>query len=187
MKIAIKGIVVQPKGGASIQTIYNIGDTGPGGGKVIYDAGSILSWGRYIEVAPDTWSGGIDQMDFKFGISSSISGTLSSIGTAVTNTDLLIAQSSSTLYIGKSARNYTGGGKTNWQAPSPGDLNQCWLNVAQMGTLNSFSYAYWSSQEYAANSAFGNSQTMTNGQVNITFKGQTTYMRPVRYFTNSSN
>ena len=167
--------------------VYSIGDTGPGGGKVIYDAGSILSWGRYIEVAPDTWSGGIDQMSFMFGINSGISGTLDAIGTSVTNTDLLLVQSTSTLYIAKSARNYTGGGKTNWQAPSPGDLNLCWLHVALMGTLNAFAYDYLSSQEWSGSTSFCNSQRMTDGLAIHTYKGQATYMRPVRYFTNSTN
>ena len=34
-----------------------ISSTGPGGGKVFYDAGSQQSWGQYLEVAPKGWSG----------------------------------------------------------------------------------------------------------------------------------
>ncbi len=34
-----------------------VGDTGPGGGIVFYDAGEILPWGRYLEVAPNNWNG----------------------------------------------------------------------------------------------------------------------------------
>lgn len=34
-----------------------LGDVGPGGGIVIYDAGSVQPWGRYLEMAPNGWSG----------------------------------------------------------------------------------------------------------------------------------
>jgi hypothetical protein len=34
-----------------------VGDTGPGGGFVFYDAGSDQAWGRYLEAAPAGWSG----------------------------------------------------------------------------------------------------------------------------------
>lgn len=176
---------LQQVSGVTIQTIYNIGDTGPGGGKVIYDAGSILSWGRYIEVAPDTWYNGVyDAGDFRYGISSPVS-TSTAIGTAVTNTDALIAQSSSLLYIGKNARNYTGGSKTNWSAPSYGDLQVMYTQRAYMGTYYT-AYYYWSSSEWTTNT-FGYSFYFVNGFGQHSIKFQYTAMRPVRYFTNSTN
>ena len=40
---------------------YKIGDTGPGGGIVFFDAGSVQPWGRYFEagpqLAPTEWCG----------------------------------------------------------------------------------------------------------------------------------
>lgn len=40
------------KGGAC-----SIGDIGPGGGTIFYDAGERQDWGRYLEAAPQGWSG----------------------------------------------------------------------------------------------------------------------------------
>ena len=34
-----------------------VGLKGPGGGRVFYDAGSVQPWGRFLEVAPQTWLG----------------------------------------------------------------------------------------------------------------------------------
>jgi len=36
----------------SIYKIYKVGEAGPGGGTVFYDAGTPQTWGRYLEVAP---------------------------------------------------------------------------------------------------------------------------------------
>lgn len=48
---------------AAVETAgdYMVGDTGPGGGIVFYDAGSAQPWGRYLEagpkLAPAEWCG----------------------------------------------------------------------------------------------------------------------------------
>ena len=42
---------------------YKIGDAGPGGGIVFYDAGSVQPWGRYLEAAPAKWLRGDDPSD----------------------------------------------------------------------------------------------------------------------------
>ena len=42
---------------------YKIGDAGPGGGIVFYDAGSVQPWGRYLEAAPAKWFRGDDASD----------------------------------------------------------------------------------------------------------------------------
>lgn len=44
------------RGCDGVKVACAIGDTGPGGGIVFYDAGSRQSWGRYLEVAPTGWA-----------------------------------------------------------------------------------------------------------------------------------
>lgn len=39
-----------------------VGDTGPGGGVVFFDAGSDLEWGRYLEVAPENWAANLSNV-----------------------------------------------------------------------------------------------------------------------------
>ena len=55
---------------------YTIGDTGPGGGIVFFDAGSVQPWGRYLEagpqLAPTEWCGEDWELD--------IPGTMTAIG-----------------------------------------------------------------------------------------------------------
>ena len=50
---------------AAVETAgdYKIGDAGPGGGIVFYDAGSVQPWGRYLEAAPAKWFRGDDPSD----------------------------------------------------------------------------------------------------------------------------
>ena len=41
----------------TVVTPCAVGQKGPGGGRVFYDAGSEQSWGRFLEVAPQNWGG----------------------------------------------------------------------------------------------------------------------------------
>ena len=85
-----------------------IGDTGPGGGIVFYDAGSVQPWGRYLEAAPEGWSGAPwDPVALWCSITDTlIPGAMgTAIGTGAANTANMIAACSSG--AANLARSYT--------------------------------------------------------------------------------
>ena len=104
--------------------------TGPGGGKIVYDAGSELSWGRYIETYPSGVAGAAgwsfpnaEYMDAP-GSSTSYSSS-TAIGTGYTNT-----QNAYNVGAGRysvlvnQAWDRSLGGQTDWFIPSLDDLIQ---------------------------------------------------------------
>jgi hypothetical protein len=177
--------------------VYAIGDTGKGGGKVFYDAGSTLSWGRYLEAATSStspawssdtsipWAGtnSTNQSTIFFN-----SGTAAGIGTGMANTLCMLAQrnanDSSQTTASTVARAFTGGGfsntSTGWFLPSKDEQAQLF---AQRASIPGFTIDYyWSSTEQngsgawvqywsAGNSVQGYSKSL-NGRV-----------RPIRAFS----
>jgi hypothetical protein len=108
-----------------------IGNTGPGGGIVFYDAGSQQSWGRYLEVAPNGWSGGKydpnpDWCTWKNNQTNVITRFLENlgteIGTGLENTNYISTFCSEG--AAPLAKSYSGGGKNDWFLPSKDELNE---------------------------------------------------------------
>lgn len=121
--------------------ICKIGNTGPAGGEVFYDAGSQQSWGRYLEFAPEGWSGSekdpkiswCNVSDVLLTNAPTSSGWLSfgqkigdglgqKIGDGKGNTDLMVAGCSAGAAL--MSRAYRGGGQNDWFLPSSGELNE---------------------------------------------------------------
>ncbi len=111
-----------------------VGSIGPGGGVVFYDAGSYQSWGRYLEFAPNGWSGNkndpeaiwcnVTNVNF-LDLISDITLRASvgdEIGKGKANTDLMLAGCTSG--AGNLANAYKGGGKKDWYLPSRNELNE---------------------------------------------------------------
>ena len=120
---------VSSHGKGSRMTVYNLGDTGPGGGIVFYDAGSNLSWGRYLETATTSSSPAWNDVGLPWsGNTNTIVGTSTAIGTGMQNTLAIVAQNSQSNRAGTKTRSYLGGGKTDWFLPSKDELNQLWVN-----------------------------------------------------------
>ena len=186
--------------------VYSVGDVGPGGGIVFYDAGSIQSWGRYLEVACVGWSdgtcGGNDSTDLTavWGCY----GTLitgadgRAIGTGKQNTTDITAPVGGCSTAGIAARlanDLTLGGQNDWFLPSKDELNAL-CKWAYGDTVNAIcndggfgglflTYGGFSADGYWSSSEFGDSSAWSQGfhyggQFSAT-KG-TNSVRPVRAF-----
>jgi len=124
-----------------------IGDTGPGGGIVFYDAGSRRNWGRYLEAAPLDWR----KDNFSLWCDRSQPGyaerlrTGLIIGTGAANTALIIKNCGKKSAAGAAA-GYRGGGKSDWFLPSRAELNQLFLQRAKVGDFEG-EELYWSSSQ----------------------------------------
>jgi hypothetical protein len=167
----------------------SIGDTGPGGGKVFYlqTATAAAPW-RYLEAAPNTWSGGIADPQMKWcsntsnfipNLSTGDTTTVQSataIGAGYANTQKMLR--GCTFGAAIMATSYNGGGKSDWFLPSKDELNQLFSQSAIVGGF--LAYFYWSSSEFGANLAF--LQLFTNGGQFIFNKDYSLCIRPVRAF-----
>ena len=156
-----------------------LGSTGPGGGIVFYDAGSQQSWGRYLELAPAGWSGAAKDPqlawcnihDVYFSESISDVTLKASIGVEIgkgkANTDIMVARCSSG--AGVLAKEYKGGGKSDWFLPSRDELNElckyakyratgmgnvCRFNGLTALRMGFADWNYWSSSETGRQSAW---------------------------------
>ena len=149
--------------GGGNTAVYNIGDTGPGGGIVFYDKGySSENW-RYLEVAltdlgPDMWASTAHN-------NTDIPDAVQSLGKGKSNTDAILAEDANAP-AAKACKEYRGGGKNDWFLPSKDELNLLYLQV-QAGMIGGFSGEYWSSSQYDSiyiNTAW--SQDFSNGTQN---------------------
>jgi hypothetical protein len=197
-----------------------LGDIGPGGGIVFYvqAAGGTFNCGvaftstcRYLEAAPNTWSGGSADPTKTWAVNvgsptndvTAITNNLSAynhasgIGLGYKNSLAIVAQNGTTTAAG-AARAYAGGSQSDWYLPTTAELNllcQWARNVAQSvttpcagGTLNTGTGASggFSTVTYWSSSEYdrGNAwyQDFANGGQEANGKYGTYYVRPVRAF-----
>jgi alpha-tubulin suppressor-like RCC1 family protein len=62
-RVGVSRVTLNVRSACAGGGLCDIGETGPGGGKVFYDAGSNQSWGRYLEVAPTNAGGSAAWLD----------------------------------------------------------------------------------------------------------------------------
>ena len=165
-------------GGAN--TVCNIGDIGPGGGIVFYDAGKDEYWGRYLEMAPQSCEGvrlpwrptGNKKIVYS-GAGSQSAAVLrvlaKGVGMGKTNTKRITKAIGAGNYAAKFADDSVCGGKDDWFLPSKDELDTAFNRLAQNRVagndtpIGGFNKGYyWTSTDY--NNATAWTQYFMDGQ-----------------------
>jgi hypothetical protein len=188
--------------------VYTVGNTGPGGGKVFYVAGTPFACGparsstcTYLEAAPALWNGAMGDPSRTWAqsgqsgsprydtgtVSNSISpetATASAIGWGYRNTRAIILQGSVNSDYSAAALadafsvTVNGVVVDDWYLPSKDEITQVSLQVNTIGGMSDFS-VYWSSTEFDQNQAW----FMAIGMgISFTGKNNTNRIRPIRAF-----
>jgi hypothetical protein len=197
-----------------------VGETGPGGGIVFYVHASgtfacgatLASTCKYLEAAPNTWSGGSADPTKLWAIETykladvvSITNDSSAyndalgIGLGYKNSLAIVAQGNDTTTAAGAARAYAGGSQSDWYLPTTAELNllcqwardvvqsvttQCTGGVLNTGTGASGGF---SPGGYWSSSEFNDSSAWfqyfpNGGQFNAAHKTEAGGVRPVRAF-----
>jgi hypothetical protein len=161
----------------AIAPVCNVGDIGPGGGIVFYDAGKTESWGRYLEIAPKSCEG--VRLPFRPMSKPKVMvypGELpktwliaKGLGMGRANTRAIVAAFGATTNAAKYADDLVCGGKDDWFLPSKNELDIAFNRLAQnrvagndtpVGGFNK-GY-YWTSSDYNNKTAW--TQYFMDGQ-----------------------
>ena len=153
----------------------SVGDIGPGGGVVFYDAGSTKPWGRYLEAAPASCE--IAGVPFK--PAGGVQGIhalqidrvrAKAVGTGRANTDLIVKRyGAEKVHAAALVRSQACNGLTDWFLPSADELNIVWRVLAQNRVnreptpVGGFDIGYyWTSSDYNGTEAW--TQYFNDGQ-----------------------
>ena len=163
-----------------------VGDTGPGGGVVVFDAGAQQEWGRYLEAAPAGWHGADVDPAMPWCDLDAAKADLSTgeaIGSGAANTARIITVCGQDTAAGLAA-SYRGGGMDDWSLPSKDELAALYQLKDQVGGLASD--LYWSSTQYGGDATFGrdNAWAQVFDRMSQVFNGvnNDNLVRPVRAF-----
>ena len=176
-----------------------VGNTGPGGGEVFYDAGMEQPWGRFLEFAPNGWYGSASDPKAKWCDNDSwpVYGPEGeTIGQGKPNTKLMLQHCTSGAAV--VAASYRGGSKDDWYLPAIDELEELAKYVTRAdeddlvinggyGRLKiireGFKSALWSSTNYRGEWGYAEA-ALGHGQLSsIWSKYYEEHVRPVRAFS----
>jgi hypothetical protein len=182
----------------SFSLVYQVGDTGPGGGKIFMtpSAGANTTT-KYFESAVSGWNGSATDTlapwcsitNQQLG-SSGVAPQLLTIGSGSANTNAMVAVGKCTSGAGNVARAYSGGGLYDWYLPSLGELQEMYSQRTMIGGFNLMTevgnsrstHAYWSSSEDGSQNFYARSwHFVDNGNDNWS-KSLQFGVRPIRSF-----
>jgi hypothetical protein len=178
----------------SRDTVYSVGDIGPGGGTIFYvsdsefsEPGSVCNFScRYFEWAPHDWSGDLDP---SFPWSTDTDGIADATASGFANTQRMLTSSVESNYDGDTtgaafaASQYAGTGNTSgqWFLPSIGQLQAMYNSTAYPSGLFSSGY-YWSSSEQDDENSYAGIFGVDGGYFGQNYKYLSNYVRPIRAF-----
>ena len=161
-----------------------IGDTGPGGGKVVYSGNGNFTCGVNLELTCSALEVATNWTDVKASWSSITTvavGTTNAIGRGLKNSQAIINQPSGGLgssYAASIARAYTGGGKADWYLPTYAELVQATIQRTSLGTFQTGIYV--GSNEDTSEAVA--SINILTGWGNSDYKNTLLWVRPIRAF-----
>jgi hypothetical protein len=169
-----------------------VGDTGPGGGTIFYISPTVInaatgisSGGTYLEVAPRNWWGTNSETSTAWSTgSTSVSGTLGTIGSGAENTRLINTALGSTSVAAKLAADLTFGGKSDWFLPSTLEVKEMYEALYAPGLSGNLAVLnYWASTQ-GSNTGQADTYWFGNGGlVSTTNKVQPYAVRPIRAYS----
>ena len=158
---------------------YNVGDTGPAGGIIFFDKGSISDDWRYLEAAPAE-----TEFTAEWGaFNRDIQGTGTAVGSGKNNTRIIVDMLKQFKENNRAAEICTGlniNDFTDWFIPSKDELDLIYKNLKQKGLGGFKNNWYWSSSQRINTSAW--SQRFNDGHQDYHTKNITRSVRAVRAF-----
>jgi hypothetical protein len=160
--------------------IYELGDLGPGGGKIFYVNPNADSDGwTYLEAAPND-IGNYAWAPAPYTDTSISTGT--AIGTGRENTTKIIAQIGAVNAPAASAcHNAIYGGKNDWFLPSRDELKKLYDNMGFVGGFDT-NTSYWSSSQAEDYPYSACTVVFSNGNLDSMSKTNTMKVRAIRVF-----